>query len=173
MSGIESQPKCQTLMILILSLVVGLSSSHYCMNYAPLCECKSSEKIECRNVRDLSRLSFRSRAEIADYKRIEYMRIEAGGGVGVVLDSSLQLDGLMFDPQRFQLILANFVGIELETQSLFSRSQLAAAPTGLLNKLVLSNFTLKFFYRGEANFNWICDLIVGDRHLRPLFSLFK
>lgn len=157
-----------------ISLVRGSvvsSGSNYCMSYQPFCECKSIEKIECRNLRDLNRLTHfrRTRSDIPNYKRIEYLRLEAASGGDVTLSSALQIDGLVFEPARFQFILSNFAAIELEA-GLFSRSQLAS---GHLHRLWLSNLTLKFLYRGKSEFDWICDLVIGDGHLKPLFSAFK
>lgn len=186
------QPRAQSHVVCMLLLLSCQHSSlvtqaagtgmNYCLGYQPFCECKSIEKIECRNVRDLARLFFfRSRTDIANYKRIDYMSLEAATTTattsppgqsdsgGVLLNSSLQLDGLVFDSSRFQFILSNFAGLELE-HGLFSRAQLA---NGLFNRLVLSNVTLKFLYRGKTEFDWICDLVVDDKNLRPLFSSFK
>ena len=158
-------------------------SINYCMSYQPYCECKSNEKIECRHFNDLSRLNFRTKQIVPNHKRIHLLKLEPLADELVVFDAKLNLTGLIFDQAKFHLILNHFDGIELDANVFanFNNFQHYTTSTAIminpprlhLNKLFLTNFNLKFFYRANPDFNWICDLVIQDTRLMPLFASFR
>lgn len=156
-------------------------SLNHCLNYQPYCECKTTEKVECRDFRNFTELNFKMKHQyIPNYKRIHYFKLHPQEPIK--FDNSLDLGGLNFDHQRLQLILNNFNGIQLESNPFNVYIKKSIERLGytsndetnfLFNKIIMNNFTFKFFYRQSSDFNWICDLIIKDAQLKPLFSSFR
>ncbi len=78
----------------------------------------------------------------------------------------MSLTTLNFDPNKFEFKVNNFDGIEL-TENPFKEYTSNRLPYFHMN-----NSTFQFLYR-QKSFDYICDLVVLDMHMRPVFSSFK
>jgi hypothetical protein len=141
---------------------------NYCFNYWPECFCSLINRIECHsNFSSLKQLKLNELIS----NRISYLSIESTDHrqKPKFLNNELNVSGLLLDSSRFHFVLSNIDGIEL-TENPFSNY--THANKRQLSHLLISNSTMEFFYRGK-NFEWICDLIVYDNTLMPIFASFR
>lgn len=85
---------------------------------------------------------------------------------GVILDDSLSLKNLDFNVNKLEFKINNFDGIEL------NENPFSAYKDHRLPYFHMNNSTFQFFYR-QKSFDYICDLVILDMHMRPVFSSFK
>ena len=135
---------------------------NYCLNYRKSCFCQSNERIECNNFSEFKELKL---SEITNDKTLTYIRIKPSNSI--ILDNRLDLNGLNIDHNRIQFVFENLLGVEI-TSSPFE----SVSVNKQLSYLSINNSTLDFYYRNKT-FDWICDLVLSDFKLKPLFSSFR
>ena len=161
------------MILILIAAILSLSRAHsddaafkkpfnYCLNYKKSCFCQSNERLECNNFSEFKELKLR---DLTNDKKLTYIRIKPTSPL--ILDNRLDLNGLNIDHNRIQILFENLLGIEL-TSSPFESVNVNKQ----LNYLSISNSTLDFYYRNKT-FDWICDLVLSDFKLKPLFSSFR
>ncbi|CAF0946404.1 unnamed protein product [Brachionus calyciflorus] len=159
---------------LTFSLVVQINfvliySINHCLNYEPQCQCKSSERIECTNFNNFTKLNFKlpTNKKMPNLKHYYYMKISPNEPIK--FDNALNLDDLNLDMNKFQLILNNIDSFELTSNPFLKYTQKTETPLSVIS---INNSSFKFVYRNKE-FDWFCDLVTKDTELNPLFTSFK
>ncbi|RMZ94098.1 hypothetical protein BpHYR1_016171 [Brachionus plicatilis] len=165
---INSMDVKKMLLIMILLMLAGPTMPiNYCMNYLPYCDCRSSERIECTNFDSFDSLDFKQpiKKKMSNLKQYYLMKIEPKSALK--FDHSFSLNHLNLDMNKFQFILNNIKTFELTANPFHNHSLLAS-----LAVISINNSSFSFVYRGNQ-FNWLCDLVIKDSQLNPVFSSFK
>lgn len=87
----------------------------------------------------------------------------------ILNEKDINLRNLNFDIGKFELKLNNFDGIELSENPFHSHT---ITNLKRFSYFHLNNSTIQFFYR-QKRFDYICDLVIMDVNLNPIFSSFK
>lgn len=148
-------------------LIDQILSINHCMSYLPFCYCKSSERIECTDFDKFNELDFRQpvKKKMSNLKQYYLMKIEPKTSLN--FNDSFSLADINLDLKKFQFILNNMNSFEL-TANPFHKFSLF----GSLAIISINNSSFSFTYRAKE-FNWLCDLVIKDNQLFPLFSSFK
>jgi hypothetical protein len=146
------------------------ASKNHCSYASNTCFCESNEKIECQNFAKLSNINL-SKSRMNDFKLSSIMLhpVTNSSNRTVVLNNELNIDTIEFDMSKFELKLTNFNGIELN-ENPFHKS--TVKNTKRFSYFHYNNSTVQFFYR-KKSFDYICDLVLMDMNLTPVFSSFK
>lgn len=155
------------ILILLITLIDLAKSINYCMKYLPYCECRSSERLECSNFEKFSKLNFRDPVKIKLSNLKQYYLMKLNPKVPLKLDESLNLSELNLDINKFQFILNNINSFELTSNPFHIYKLLGSLPI-----ISINNSSFSFVYRGKE-FDWLCDLVIKDSQLYPIFSSFR
>ena len=133
------------------------------------CTCDSIEKLECTNFVSLNKLILHKPAGLELKLSSLTLEPKFNSNQTVVLDNKLDLNTFDFDSTRFELKLNNFDGIELNENPFHAHTLKNLKRFAYFH---LNNSTLNLFYRHKS-FDYICDLVLMDTNLKPVFSSFK
>lgn len=152
------------LITVIFILIINLKFHYfaYCP-YSPQCVCTAKDAIECYNFQSFTELNFPTDSSL----KVSNLKISSKLAQ-LRLNNDLNASNLNLDFYNFELRLENLDGIELNENPFFNKT---TDNTQLLY-LHISNSTFEFYFRNNS-FDWVCDLVINDQHINPIFASFK
>jgi len=133
----------------------------------PQCVCDTAVEIECRQFNNTRELQLNRRDP--HKQDLISLSLTASERYQAILDNDLDLSSLNLDMDKFELKINNFNGIELNENPFHAET---VKNLKRFSYFHMNNSTMQFFYR-KRHFDYICDLVLMDSTLTPVFASFS
>lgn len=153
--------KLEILLVLFLFEIRKIFNlKEFCPQSRPQCSCLADDILQCDNFTSLNKLKLDSKLASVTL---------ASTDADFRLNYNINIDNLNLDEYTFELRLTNLNGIDIDENPFLNQTVKLEKQFSYLH---LSNSTLNFYYR-KKSFEWICDLVVNDETLFPVFASFR
>jgi len=142
-------------------------TTNQCRSLLPQCVCDTGLEIECKHFNSTLELQLNRRKP--HKQELVSLSLTASDRRQAILDSDLDVSSLNMDMDKFELKLNNFNGIELNENPFHAET---VKNLKRFSYFHMNNSTLQFFYR-KRHFDYICDLVLMDSSLTPVFASFS